>query len=106
MACLSATGSQPLNLLCVARGPASVVHLNRARDLRWQFAEASQTPGEFSRKDSMRRLRHQQARRALLSLLRFHARPGGGAFLRAIFLLVLQPTNYHANPLAAAGTLS
>src|SRR5882757_9304857 len=106
MACLGATGSQPLNLLRVARGPASIVHLNGARDLRRQLAEASQPCGDFSREYSMSGLRHQQAGRALLSLCRFHPRPGGGAHLGAVFLLLLQPTNYHANPLAVAGPVS
>jgi len=47
-----------------------------------------------------------QARQALLSLCRFHPRPGGGAHLGAVFLLLLQPTNHHANPLAVAGPIS
>jgi hypothetical protein len=33
MACLGASGSQPLYLLRVACGPASIVHLDRPDDL-------------------------------------------------------------------------
>jgi len=40
IASLGTAGSQPLNLLRVARGPTGIMHLNGPRDLGGQFAEA------------------------------------------------------------------
>ena len=67
-----------MNLLRIARGPTSIVHLDGALDLRRQLAEGcgEQCGGQLSGEHRMGRLRHQKARQAHITLRRFYLGPG------------------------------
>ena len=78
LAGLRAARAQALNLLCIARSPTGIVHLNGPRNFRRQLTETRghEPSGQFSGEHGMRRLRHQQTRQVRFALRRFYPRPG------------------------------